>query len=453
MKTLLVCTVGGSSDPVVNAVQQNQAGFVYFLCSTGSGREASDKTIEQETEFRQKGHCPHCDKDFEMVRKFEPIAKRVGIESAIYAIIRIADPDRLEEVVAACHRVVEDARKRWPGEHYHVVANYTGGTKTMSLGLGSVALQMMWSQPKDMDWELQLNTAPGGRKDTIKVTGGDVVVKQGASLVLSDWILTQVESLEASHQYEAAVELLEGIMRRLGLGTTRHVELAAALERVRMWAAWDRFDYDRALEVVKRNADLKGRFFKKLKRLIRIRRILGTGEKWPTKGLDGLELVKDVIENAERRAARKRYDGAIARLYRATEMLAQMYLRMEYGIHTGDVRPEAVHDEELRRWVESQRLAPRREGETRPIQLGLYKSYELLERLGDPLGKYLEKNRKDLLGVIESRNESLFAHGVRPITNGEWGRIGPKWHQWLTGAMKAVRQGAKGPLGYQVKEP
>lgn len=433
---ILICTVGGSPDPVVHAIQTNRADFVIFLCSTGGGAAASDLTIEQETEFRQKLECPECGKQSVRVVRSEPIAKRAGLSSDQYSIVRIKDPDRLEDVVAACHEAISVIRQRCPVGRVHVVANYTGGTKTMSFGLGLVGIQMMWFPQKDMEWELQLNTTLHGRPNLVSVGGGDVVVRQGASLVLCDLVLAQVKHLEAGHQYDAAVHLLEDLVQRLELGTTCRYELATALNRVRMWAAWDRFDYEAALHVAKSDPTLQKTYEKQLKRLIRIRELLCSDEPWPPKGLDGRELVQDVLDNAKRRLEQKRFDDAVARYYRATEMLAQVRLRSGYGVRTGDVKPGLVPEGPVREWLESQRLPPRHAGEVRPIQLALYNSYELLVKLDDPLGKYFDANREDLLVVIEARNESLFAHGLSPITEEIWSRLGPKWERWLQGAMK-----------------
>lgn len=51
-----------------------------------------------------------------------------------------------------------------------------------------------------------------------------------------------------------------------------------------------------------------------------------------TKENGGYEQVQDLILNAERRAVQERYDDAVARLYRAVEMVAQVRLQSEWGL-------------------------------------------------------------------------------------------------------------------------
>ena len=86
----------------------------------------------------------------------------------------------------------------------------------------------------------------------------------------------------------------------------------------------------------------------------------------------------------EARAVQKHYDDAIARLYRAIELFAQVRLEKEFGYKTGDLKleqlPEHLHDEYRCRI---------RDGK---ILLGLVEDYELLLKLGDIFGKDQYRN-------------------------------------------------------------
>jgi hypothetical protein len=114
---VLVASVGGSLELVVNAVVLQQPDFVYFLCSTGKG--GSDTLIE----------------------KIVPAAK---LSEGAYAVERVQSPHDFPDVVAACGRIEADLGARFAGDELHVVANYTGGTRTMSAGLGALALRHGW---------------------------------------------------------------------------------------------------------------------------------------------------------------------------------------------------------------------------------------------------------------------------------------------------------------------
>ena len=59
-----------------------------------------------------------------------------------------------------------------------------------------------------------------------------------------------------------------------------------------------------------------------VKHKVALERILGRSKK-----SSGYEKVGDLLRNAERRAAQSRFDDAVARLYRALELFAQLRLR------------------------------------------------------------------------------------------------------------------------------
>lgn len=118
MKKVLIASVGGSHEPIVSAIIQAQPDFVYFLCSTG--KAGSDATVEK------------------------TIVPSVPRAEGTYAIERVQSPDELKDVLAACARIESDLAQRFAGEELEVRANYTGGTKTMSAGLVTLAQRRGW---------------------------------------------------------------------------------------------------------------------------------------------------------------------------------------------------------------------------------------------------------------------------------------------------------------------
>jgi energy-coupling factor transporter ATP-binding protein EcfA2 len=119
MKKVLIATVGGSSELIVNAIAHAQPDFVYFLCSTGKG--GSDATIEK------------------------TIVPSTRLPPGSYVVERVQAIHDLRDVTAACARIETDLDARFAGEDLDVVANYTGGTRTMSTGLGALALRRGWN--------------------------------------------------------------------------------------------------------------------------------------------------------------------------------------------------------------------------------------------------------------------------------------------------------------------
>ena len=135
----------------------------------------------------------------------------------------------------------------------------------------------------------------------------------------------------------------------------------------------------------------------------------------PAVAITGYEIVQDLLLNAERRGRRGWYDDAVARLYRATELLAQTYIRLELGL--AEAQP-----------VWSQRELQLASGEWFPNTgvKGLYRwlqAYEGSRRAGKGdggLGSLVARQWWELKQIFDARNQSLLGHGLTPIDQGKW---------------------------------
>ena len=134
------------------------------------------------------------------------------------------------------------------------------------------------------------------------------------------------------------------------------------------------------------------------------------------KSANGYELVGDLLNNAARKAHRRYYDDAVARLYRAMELFAQIRLKRQYNMESGSIPLESL-PEALR---ETYHTRVRENGK---LILGLNDVYELLNKLGDPVGTHFVKNREKVLNVLLKRNNSIFAHGTTPLTEEDYDKV------------------------------
>jgi len=120
----------------------------------------------------------------------------------------------------------------------------------------------------------------------------------------------------------------------------------------------------------------------------------------------------DLLANARRRAdLEKKFDDAVARLYRVIEILAQTELKENFGVETSNVKMESI-PESL--WKDYSLKYQSKDD--RKVRIPLYASYHLLKELGSQLGKdffnFYEKEFKPLLNI---RNSSILAHGFNPV--------------------------------------
>ena len=120
--------------------------------------------------------------------------------------------------------------------------------------------------------------------------------------------------------------------------------------------------------------------------------------------------------NAERRAVQERYDDAVARLYRAVEMVAQVRLQSEWGIDVSNVQLYLIPHELQEKYKELQNTDGR-------IQLALRKSYELLVDLDDPVGTVWQDNVNRVLSALNKRNASILAHGTVSLNKRDYDQV------------------------------
>ena len=427
---VLICTVGGQPQPIVTAVRKNAPlDLVIFLCSAGRPESSSAATVRQPTTRRVRGHCPYCGRDYVRSIKGRSLAGMAELEERQFVVETVEDPDDLSRVLEACDRILGTIAARWPRQAVQVLANYTGGTKTMSLGLGLFALRHA-----DAGWMLQLNrVTAGSRCDLVRVRTGDHPVLQDPSKLLADVAADRANALLAVHDAAGAGLVLSRSLAEGGLVREDQQRLLALSVRCRMLAARDRFRYREALDLALLDPSLEDVFGSRLRLLVRIVSALESDEPWPDPGLTGLELIDELRENAERCAARGRFDDAVARLYRATHLLAQLRLRRLYGVGC-KVRPRSkagTPEREAGGW-------PSAEGRSLPAGGDLSAAYRLLGNLGDTLGRYFLEQESALDALLERRRLSLLGCGARPMDRESWSVVGPRWRAWLDGAQEIL---------------
>jgi CRISPR-associated protein (TIGR02710 family) len=382
MSTILVVTVGGSCQPVITAITDYQPQYVYFVASEGA--RGSRPTVDG-TGAPCKGRTPAEDGP--------SIVAQTGLTDAQYAVRTVSDPDSLQECYAVIQGVLREAMDANLNCRY--VADYTGGTKTMSVALAMAALEA--------DWELSL--VKGARTDLVKVVDGTEV----AGLVNS-WEVRARQRMEEArrlfndHHYAAAESLLGGILQAGAVSTSLQATLREWIGLARGFDAWDRFDHGRAMAVL---TPYQSRI---VPNYIFLKQIMKADKR-----STGYEPAFDLLRNAERRAHQGRYDDAVARLYRASEMFAQIRLRQRTPSLNSSNLDLALLPDHLR-----ERYDPLRDGDDGKIKLGLRQDYELLAALDDPVGVAYQAISKNLLNGLSARNNSILAHGEKPLAESDY---------------------------------
>ncbi len=150
--------------------------------------------------------------------------------------------------------------------------------------------------------------------------------------------------------------------------------------------------------------------------------------------VSGYEPVFDLLRNAERRAECSHYDDAVARLYRATKLLAQTRLRLQYGLNTSDLATAKL-PEPLR-----EPYAARCDPDG-TLRLGLQAAYGLLSDLGDPLGTAFISVSGPLNNALVRRNHSILAHGSAPVGQTEYHALHTQLRALIDAARSTIKLG------------
>lgn len=417
MGRILVLTVGGSPQPLITSVKTLKPDRVLFVCSRGP-KSSVTQVIGDGTP------CEVLQADGKKVRlpNLVTVLDLSGVFNKERDIIQIEADDASD-----CYRAIVGTIKKCLAEGNEVIADYTGGTKTMSVSLAMAA----------MDYGVPLYLTTGSRKDLVKVTQGESTEFVSTHLIDLDRRLDQFLSLFLSRfDYSAAIDQLKGILKALPLDSESKKKLRRLQNLCGAFEAWDQFQHIEAwslLEPHMGEPDVR-KYGLYLKRIIQSRGEIDDtfDSNVGTKG-HGLEIVEDLVLNAERRAMQKRYDDAVGRLYRAIELVVQIHLLKRYGIRTGELDPNKL-PEHIRPKYEQLRY----QHNLNNIRLGLRQSYELLGLWSDdPLEKVYREFQRKLDDVLVTRNNSLFAHGFKPLSSVEYEALRIKADSFIRRSLEA----------------
>lgn len=375
-----IVSVGGSPAPVLFILREKRPAHVWYFCSAGS-RENAD-AIQQQLDWNPQSR-------FIEVVRFEELGP-------CYKELRRTIP----EILAETRIRPED-----------VLVDYTGGTKTMSAALVLAAAEMF-----------QQFSYVGGEQ---REKGGLGVTVDGRERLLyqdNPWGELAVREVERACdlwrgcQYEDAARILREVAGRV----PKKIRFETIADLAGAMAARHRLDFRDATRGL-------GNVIGKLAALFDGR---GTDSPvtWVEESIrlchecskDSVSdmFMKELLDNTLRTAGQGRYEDAAARLYRAMEMQAQIWLaqttdnlfvngRIKAGSH--GMLPEVLKG--------SPYCQPDERGE---IRLSMERSFHVLalldhERAKVIVGDLVLMHKSRWRTATEKRNSSILAHGVAAI--------------------------------------
>lgn len=392
---MLLATVGQTAEPIVAAITFHSPEGVLLIASQGSQQVASQVRQEFVGELR------------------------------MYTIL-LDDAESLRESYDAAKRALE-----W--EAQVITADLTGGTKPMVAGL-TLALSGQG---------VTFSYVGGEARDAYgRVQSGDERV-----LALEDptvhYHVREWEAFQSAWNAARFVEakgLLERLPKPLSSANARfYRHLAGVCDAL---LAWDRFHHEAAAGLFERHLEpalsiaeawrhgAKVRVLSELGvQAERLGKLFGPG------GTPTRLLLADLLANAERRAAAGRFDDALARLYRAAELAAEVDIAERYGFALK--RPQG--------WPE--KVSPelkRRAGSLLGLKETLDLAYEVdvfMGKTGTTSQHLAGSYHSTLQPLLRKRHESILAHGLHAVTPDDYGALrtflqgygfapAPAWPKW-----------------------
>jgi len=382
MSKLMIMSLGGSPEPLKRSIDANRPERIVFLASHDSVALAGEIL---------KGHEPKL--------------------SAVYEITD--DPNSMFESYKAARRCVDRAGKAGASPE-DVVVDYTGGTKVMTAALILATI---------------------GRPYHFNYVGGDRRNKNGLGTVtdgyekmfaeMNPWSVfaeeerRQVVTLFNRRRFSAVLEIIDSCNTR-DLPEEIRSYFAFVRPLAEAFMFWEQFNHDvaeRKIEagLVALAAYLKSRPDPDLEAFAAraqacrdfLARLLQETDR--LKRLHPI-LMDDLLNNARRRMADRRFDDAAARIYRALELYGQIVFNEVVGCSNNEVRPEMVPME-----IREEFTGKYYDKTKKALKLPMTATFEFLKCMGNEAGTRFFESKKEIKNIQSSRNESILAHGIRPV--------------------------------------
>ncbi len=378
MKKALVLTVGTGTrvdtnivSPLVKTVKDSNPNFTVFICTNESEKNAGK------------------------------IACELGLKSGEdFENFKLRSEDDLQKCFTDIANAFRFLVKKG-FENSDIDIDFTSGTKAMTSALVLAGLAFDCGSIKYIT---------GDRKNGVVIAGTERITVFSPNKLKAFEQLNLAKRLIRELRFDTARDLIEGINEDI-LDEFDKEKRKSLYHVAVAYGYWDRFKHrEMRGEIEKAKAE---RFFDlkifipnaETKRLL-VKIGKDMQEEQPT-----WEIMADIYCNAKRRYAEGKYDDTLARIYRLTEMLAQLILLRTYGINPSDVDLAKV-PKEIHPFLETNKNA---EG---TIQIGLLKDYLILDSLRDPLGRHFMKNTP-FQGLLKKRNRTILAHGFFPVSEKE----------------------------------
>jgi CRISPR-associated protein (TIGR02710 family) len=380
MTIMMLMSLGGSPEPLQKSIREHQPEKIVFLASHDSILKAGEI--------------------------LSVLSAKPSVQSEI-----TENPNIMFECYKAARKCVERVRKTGIAPE-DVLVDYTGGTKVMTAALILATI---------------------GEPYQFNYVGGELRNKDGLGTVISGhermfpemspWSIfaeeerRQIITLFNSRRYASVIQIIDLCKRELPQQIKNFFQFLRPVTQG--FLHWEQFNHRDALKSMQKGIiqmdeylthypgeDMQV-FAAKTRQCSAALTAILEGTRDMTR--HDFTLVADLLNNARRRMADRRYDDAAARVYRALELYGQISFEKTVGCATDKVKvgsiPEAIRDEFKGKYRESNGL----------LKLPMTATYKVLQAVGHDAGNRFFANEEKIKAIQHSRNYSILAHGIKPV--------------------------------------
>lgn len=416
---VLVMSVGGSPEPLIHSIDNIKPILVYFI--------HSEKTLSVVDEINK--NTKH---------KYDYLTKQVDNHESI------------EDAFEKSKEVLFELNKKGWDE---ITIDFTGGTKPMTAGLVLASTGDKYTD--------SYNYSYVGSKIS---EDAEVRNKEGVGIVISghEQIKPQKDPYDTyavlefnrgknffnHYQFEAAIQNFKEAEAKLDDGKLK--DLAKFyIKLVNFYQKWDKFNdkieiYNEKLgknESFKLPSYFQKEIIKKCPKNL-LANDFNNSDEFINQLNDNLKFLRlkiqnnqkeamgyylpDLLNNAKRKIDEGFYDDAVARLYRAIELIAQVSLNENglidvekfknhkvFHINRKQFMTQTKFDSDIPKELGAWNIKEYDERE-KTFKVPKDKSFKILELFGEDLAKkYFADNQ--LKNAVNKRNDSILAHGLNPM--------------------------------------
>ena len=335
------------------------------------------------------------------------ITKDKVMEGRNYSERILHDPNDVERIAKESQKVIKSLKYK----SQDVAIDYTSGTKAMSAGLTIAGIKLKVGT-------LVYVSGDRNTRGTV-ISGTERPMPLEPNRIYADDLWIRAVELFNKFQYDTCIKII-GEAEPLLADEEFQQKLLTLELLAEAYSSWDKFEL--------------GKAFKNLNSLTNNESLTAWGVKSRVEENKAAlyqekdnvfckERIADLLANAERRGVEKKFDDAVARLYRTIEYIAQ-YKINEKGYFKKDKKGKVQTDDldigSLPSLELQQKYQKYRDSKNNKIKLTLYSLYELLDDLGEEIGRTFKKemDKKDskLKKLLAMRNNSILAHGFGPVS-------------------------------------